>query len=125
MAVKKAEAKEDSQLTTDEEKQAEKYAATSPEDEGPWLIETYDTNSSQWEPSNLNAIKNLEWIRQAKVPNDPKVLRCPHSFDWCVETIKKSEQFHRDFNPVEYRLFNTESPEGKEEIIPCSIFMNT
>jgi len=84
-----------------------------------WIIETYDTNTHEWAPSNLNGIENTEWVRKAKVHNKSEILRCPNTLEWCMDIVKKSREFHKDFNPMEYRLSKLDS----SEIVPCSIFV--
>ena len=85
-----------------------------------WLIETLDTRKKQWEPSNLNAINDTEWIREAKVKSNPEVLRQTNPFDWCVEVLQKSAKFDEEFNASEYRIRNQDNP---DDFVMAAVFV--
>ena len=85
-----------------------------------WVIEHYDQKSGNWKSSNLNAIKEERWAREAAVEYNHDLLTVPHDYEFCVDIITKAREQRKDaMNPLAYRFRNLVT----EQIVSASILV--
>lgn len=86
-----------------------------------WVIEHYDRDEGNWKFSNLNAVQDEKWAREARVEYDPVMLNVPHPYEFCVELLAKVREQRKDsVDLMVYRLRNTEN----DQVVAATIVIS-